>query len=125
VNDWMNQLHLLEMLMPPQERVFVFQLREDPEDDLTRSAYADWLLDQGRPLFAKEVRVGYTPFGKPKRRSEHDRNWYPTTGMIASGAYPLPWMGSGTVSSGSISFGTYTGTPVTIGSTSHSQGAPE
>lgn len=35
-----------------EEQGFLEQLREHPEDDVTRLVYADWLEDQGDPRSA-------------------------------------------------------------------------
>jgi len=41
----------------PQERALIDAIRDDPDDDLRRLVYADWLEEQGRPERAELIRV--------------------------------------------------------------------
>jgi uncharacterized protein (TIGR02996 family) len=54
-----------------QDRIFLEAIRDDPEDDLHRLAWADWLDDQGQTARADfvraQVRLARLPEGDPQR----------------------------------------------------------
>lgn len=57
-----DQEFLLAMLPEwSPERGFIEALTKDAFDKTSRSAYSDWLEDQGRVTDASKVRRGYTP----------------------------------------------------------------
>ncbi len=104
MNSILDLVHLLELLMSPTERVFVFELKANPEDQLNRNAYHDWLLDQGRPMHAEQIKDGHTPFGVAKKGSKYD--YSPMLGgHIVSGMVSTFTLGSGAVVSGMIGSG--------------------
>src|SRR4051812_1119464 len=72
-----------------QERIFLDAIRDEPDDDLHRLAWADWLDDQGAAARADfiraQVRLARLPNGDPERDrledladdllAEHEPSW--------------------------------------------------
>ncbi len=78
------QTFILELLVSSEERAFIDSLMDDPNDHLTRSAYADWLEERGRATAASMIRA--TVFIPGVRNDS-----YP----FQSGSHPLPMTMSG------------------------------
>lgn len=58
-----EQLFLYELLMDRVERSLLKALHANANDEATRNAYVDYLLDQGRTESAEMVRAGHIPAG--------------------------------------------------------------
>jgi uncharacterized protein (TIGR02996 family) len=78
-----------------QDRIFLEAIRDDPEDDLHRLAWADWLDDNGQTARADfvraQVRLARLPEGDPQRDrledeaddllAEHEASWLGEVGL--------------------------------------------
>ncbi len=53
-----DDLFLIELMASPVERGFIQALHADPDDPVTRNAYADFLKEQGRHLTADRMLKG-------------------------------------------------------------------
>jgi uncharacterized protein (TIGR02996 family) len=70
--------------MHPLERAFLDDIIENPDDDVPRLVYADWLTDQGRGDRAEFIRVqvaaavtGQIDCGRKKKPGPGPANWLP------------------------------------------------
>jgi uncharacterized protein (TIGR02996 family) len=86
-----------------QDRIFLEAIRDDPNDDLHRLAWADWFDDHGQSARADfiraQVHAARLPEGDPERDrlddeaddllGKHEANW--TGGMVECGVQEWQW----------------------------------
>lgn len=71
---------LLDLMITPQEKSFISDLVENPDDASTRNAYVDYLKENGREGSADLVKDGYIPGHKYDFKETSS-----TIGAISSG----------------------------------------
>ena len=90
---------ILELVASSTERGLIKALHEKPDDEATRNAYVDFLLENSRDESAERVRKGYIP----GLRTEKPKPFgYVASGGIASGTLMPYTVTSGALYSGAV-----------------------